>query len=68
MLETSLGKDGGVFCADESLVSERADVFAHCVDTHLCRCTDGFVAGPALMGTPICTAEQVGVHRELSRR
>ena len=68
VLETSLGEDGGVICADESFVSQGADVFAHCVDTHLCRCTDSFVAGPALVSTSVCAAEQIGVHRELTRR
>lgn len=68
VLETGPGEDGGVLCADEPFVCEGADVFAHCIDTHLRRCTDGFVAGPALMSTPVCTAEQIGVHRELIRK
>ena len=32
-------------------------MFAHCVDTHLCRCTDSFVAGPALVSTSVCYEE-----------
>ena len=67
-LETGLGKDGGVLCADETFGSESADVFEHCVDAYPRRRSDGFVAGPALVGAPICASEQVGVHRELSWR
>lgn len=66
VLETGPGEYGGVLCADEPLVSERADVLAHRIDAQLSCCTNGFVAGPALTGAPICTAEQVGVHRKLT--
>ena len=68
VFEASLGEDDGVLCADEPFVSESADVLAHCVDAQLSCCTNGFVAGPAPMGTPVRTAEQVGVHCKLPRR
>ena len=68
VLETGPGEYGGVLCADEPFVSESADVFAHRIDAQLSGCTDGFVAGPALMGAPVCASEQVGVHHELPRR
>ena len=68
VLKAGPGEDRGVLCADETFVSERADVFAHCVDAHLCCRTDGFVAGSALACASVCTAEQIGVHRELARR
>lgn len=68
VLETGLGKDVGVLCADEPFVSESADVFAHCIDTHPRRRADGLVAGPALMSASVRASEQVGVHRELPRR
>ena len=68
VLKAGLGKDRGVLCADESFVSEGADVLAHCVDAHPCRRTNRFIAGPALVGTPVCAAEQISVHRELTRR
>ena len=68
VLETGPGEDGGVLCVDEPFVSEGADVLAHRVDTQLSCCTDGFVAGPALVGVPICASEEVGVHRELPWR
>ena len=46
VLETGSDEDGGVLCADETFVCEgAADVFAHRVDAHPRRCTDGFVAG-----------------------
>ena len=68
VLEAGLGKDDGVLCADEPFISEGADVFAHRVDAHpRCR-ADGFVAGPELVSTSVCTAEEVGVHCELTRR
>ena len=68
VLEAGLGEDRGVLCADESFVSEGADMLAHRVDAHLrCR-ADDFVAGPALVCASVCTAEQIGVHRELARR
>lgn len=57
VLETGLGKDGGVLCADGSFVSESADVFAHCVDAYPRRRADGLIAGPALVGTPVCASE-----------
>ena len=57
VLETSLGEDGGVICADESFVSQGADVFAHCVDAYPRRRADGLIAGPALVGTPVCASE-----------
>ena len=57
-----------VLRTDETFVSEGADVFAHCVDAHSCRRSDGLVAGPALMGAPVLTAEQIRVHGELSGR
>ena len=57
-LETSLGGDGGVLCADETFAGEGADVLVHRVDTQLSCCADGSVAGPALMGAPVRAAEQ----------
>lgn len=68
VLEASLGEDDGVLCADETFVSEGADVLAHRVDARPRRHTDGLVAGPALMSASVRTAEQVRIHCELSRR
>ena len=67
VLETGPGEYDGVRCADKTFVSERADMFAHRVDAHPRRHADGLVAGPALMSASVRTAEQVGVHRKLSR-
>ena len=67
-LETGLGEDSGVLCTDEPFVSEGANVFAHRVDTHPRRRSDGLVAGPALMSASVRASEQVGVHRKLARR
>ena len=53
-------------CADEPFVSERTDVLVYCVDAHPRRRTNCFVTGPALMGAPVCAAEQVGVHCEFT--
>ncbi len=68
MLETGLGEDGSILCADKPFVSERADVLAHCVDAYPRRRTNRFVTGPALVGASVLTAEQIGVHRKLARR
>ena len=57
VLEAGLGKDFGVFCTDESFVSESTDVFMHCIDAHPRRHSDGSVAGPALMGASVRASE-----------
>ena len=39
---------------DETFIGEGTDVLAHRVDAQLCRRANRFVAGPALVGTPVC--------------
>ena len=66
VFETSPGEDGGVLCVDETFVCEGAYVLTHRIDAHPRCCTDGFVAGPALVGASVRTSEQVGVHRKFT--
>ena len=67
-LQASLGGDGCVLCTDELPLLQLAHILADGVSAHPHCVSDSLVAGPALVGLPVFTAEQIGVDRQRTRR
>ena len=60
-LQTVPGSDCRVLCTDELPLLQLTHILADAVGAHPHCSADGLVAGPALVGTSVLTAEQVGV-------
>ena len=67
-LQTSPGGDGRALCTDEAALLQFTHILADCVGAHPHRIADGLVAGPALVGVLVLTAEQVRVDRQRTGR
>ena len=67
-LQTGLGGDGYALCTDELPLLQFVHILANGVGAHPHRSANGFVAGPALVGASILTAEQIGVDGQRTRR
>ena len=60
-LQTGLGGDGRALCTDELPLLQPAHILAGSVGAYPHCSADGLVAGSALVGVSILTAEQIGV-------
>ena len=60
-LQAIPGGDCRVLCTDELSILQLAHILVDGVLTHLYCAADSLVAGPALVGTTVLTAEQIGV-------